>query len=481
MKNRAFSFITSGSLSGFAHRHRIAVSTALGSAVFCLSAIALASITYQSSETAASTQVTTTNVTVNKPASLTTGDLMLASVAVHGGISAVVSSVPSGWTLIGSTTNDASVTLLSYWKIAGGSEPGSYQWVINGQTTAEGGITRYTGTDTSYPIDAAAGNTGLGTTATTSAITTTTASDTIVTLFAVDEGKTNTSGSYFGTPTGMTERYDVSNTPFGPSIALDDAIQVTAGSVASKSSTIGGNNKAKNWATEVIALKQAVTVTTNPMTADSNTLALWSMNGSAATVAKEADDGPTGLNLMEVNSPTSGTGWTTPTTDGAYVFDGSSQFLTASDTGFVTGNNARTIEAWVKPEGDTHDNVIFSYGTLATNEWWTLSIGSSAEGDVLHQNVVGFNCDSTSGVPVGSWHHVASTYDGTTVRLYIDGNPAGSCTLSQALNTVLTGTSYIGVDNNVHLEGYFNGDIDQVNFSSGAKSATDIYNYYHGL
>ena len=227
----------------------------LGGVVLCLTAVATAAITYQSSQTAASTQVTYTTVDVSKPTSVASGDLMIASVAVHGGDMAVVSSVPTGWTLIGSTTNDGSLLLLSYWKIAGGSEPSSYEWQINGQTTAEGGITRYTGTHTSDPIDAASGNTGLGTTATTSAITTTAASDTIVTLFAVDEGKTTTSGSYFGTPTGMTERYDVSNTPFGPSIALDDVVQTTAGSVASKSSAIGGNNKAKNWASEVIALR----------------------------------------------------------------------------------------------------------------------------------------------------------------------------------------------------------------------------------
>jgi hypothetical protein len=223
------------------------------------SALAFASITYQSSQTAASSQVTTTSLTVSKPSGVASGDFMLASVAVHGGSSAVVTTVPSGWTLIGSTTNDANLLLLSYWKIAGGSEPGSYEWVISGSLTAEGGITRYTGVDTSNPIDAFAENSGLSITATTSVITTTVASGTVVALFAVDEGKSSVAGSYFSTPTGMTERYDVSNTAvaaLGPSIALDDAFQISSGTVASKSSSIGGNNKAKNWATQIIALRE---------------------------------------------------------------------------------------------------------------------------------------------------------------------------------------------------------------------------------
>src|SRR5258707_10794146 len=124
MKNRAVSFIKNRSLS-FAYAHRVAMSVVLGSAVFCLSAVAMAAITYQSSQTASSTQVTYTSVAVNKPASVASGDLMIASVAVHGGDMAQVTSIPSGWTLISSTTNDGSLLLLSYWKIAGGSEPSS--------------------------------------------------------------------------------------------------------------------------------------------------------------------------------------------------------------------------------------------------------------------------------------------------------------------------------------------------------------------
>jgi hypothetical protein len=233
---------------------------AVGAAIlFWVSSVALASITSGAYETAASSQVTTTNVTVNKPSS-STGDMLLATIAIHGGSSAVVSSVPSGWHLIASTTNDASLAMLSYWKTDSGSEPRSYTWSVNGQITAEGAIVAYSGVDNTTPVDTAADNTGLSTTATTSAITTTTASDTVVAIFAVDEGKANIAGAYFSTPTGMSEKFDVSNTAvaaLGPSMALDEVVQSTAGAVSSQSSAISGNNKAKNWASQVIALKES--------------------------------------------------------------------------------------------------------------------------------------------------------------------------------------------------------------------------------
>jgi hypothetical protein len=243
-------------LVSLAHAHRRLVSLIIGMATLSVAAVAIAAITSGSYETASSTQVTTTNVTVNKPSS-STGDVLLATIAIHGGSSANVRSVPSGWHLIASTTNDAALTLLSYWKADSGSEPSSYTWSVAGQTTGEGAITAYSGVSTTTPIDVYAGNTGLSATATTSAVTTRVGivssksssisggnkarnwaaqiialedangtGDQLVALFAVDEGKTNNAGSYFSTANGMTEKFDVSNTPFGPSISLQEAAQI---------------------------------------------------------------------------------------------------------------------------------------------------------------------------------------------------------------------------------------------------------------
>jgi hypothetical protein len=206
------------------------------------------------------------------------------------------------------------------------------------------------------------------------------------------------------------------------------------------------------------------------------------MNGSAGTSAKKADDGPNGLNLTEVSSPTSGTGWTSPTTDGAYVLDGSSQYLSSADTGFVTGNGPRTIEAWVNRSSGSAENDVFAYGSLAADEAWKLSIlPSTPYGNVMHLDIDTAGCNSTGAVPPGSWHYIAATYDGSNVQFYIDGASAGSCTLSHTPNTTLSGSAAIGVISPSLPDEFFNGSIDQVKFSSGAKSATEIYNYYHGL
>jgi hypothetical protein len=475
MKDRAISLIKSLYLSNLRCR-KVAITVAIAMATLGFSAVAIAAIVSGAPTSNVSNHVTYTQLTLNVPTQAA-GDVMVASLAIKGGSAAVMVTVPSGWTQIARTDNDTNVTLISYYKIASGSsEPGSYTWTIQDQTRAGGGITDYSGVDTINPIATFSANTGRGRIATTSAITTAHPGEEIIALYSTDVGTTSASGYFLApTTTSMTQKYNVSNAALGPSIAAFDASQASPGSTGSIASATG-DNKVRDWATQAIALNQTPTVTTNPMTVSSSTLALWSMNGSAGTFAKEADDGPNGLNLLEVNSPTSGTGWTTPTTDGAYILDGSSQFLTASDTGLVTGNGARTVEAWVY-RNDGSDAMLANYGAEAPGQEWVFAILNSGSGNLLYtQNNSQDNCRSTAPVSVGAWHYVAETYDGATVNFYIDGNSAGACTYHQASNTTLNGAVTLGVYNNVinhEYEDFLNGAVDQVKFSSGAKSATE--------
>ncbi len=91
----------------------------------------------------------------------------------------------------------------------------------------------------------------------------------------------------------------------------------------------------------------------------------------------------------------------------------------------------------------------------------------------LQSSVVGVDTD---------WHHVAATYDGATVKLYIDGNEVASQAVLQTLPDgdlpLLLGSSYGSMSfDSGGVEGFWEGLLDEVRISSVARNSFNIYPY----
>ncbi len=82
---------------------------------------------------------------------------------------------------------------------------------------------------------------------------------------------------------------------------------------------------------------------------------------------------------------------------------------------------------------------------------------------------------------LGTWYHLAGTYDGTTVTLYVNGQEFGSDSFSKVLpmpNTDFTISGFRDPDTNV-IKDEINGKIDDVRLYNRALSATEIQNIYN--
>jgi len=113
------------------------------------------SVTFQSSSTGQAGL--SGSIAITAPSGLASGKVMLAGIAMQGGTSLSITP-PSAWNLIRRTDNGTSQTLATYYKIAGGSEPGSYTWSYSGGNGAgEGVIDAYSGVNNSTPIDTSGG------------------------------------------------------------------------------------------------------------------------------------------------------------------------------------------------------------------------------------------------------------------------------------------------------------------------------------
>ncbi len=97
---------------------------------------------------------TNTNLTINKPAGVVTGDFMLVNIGKAGNDTAAPAC--AGWTLIsglnlGGTTNRYGAVL---YKRAGAAEPANYTFTLGGGTnSASGGIVAFSGVDATVPFD----------------------------------------------------------------------------------------------------------------------------------------------------------------------------------------------------------------------------------------------------------------------------------------------------------------------------------------
>ena len=87
---------------------------------------------------------------------------------------------------------------------------------------------------------------------------------------------------------------------------------------------------------------------------------------------------------------------------------------------------------------------------------------------------------ATGPTPVlANWTHLAGTYDGTTLKLYVNGALAASTTGTLAANVTspfqIGATYYRSTSSRAD---FFNGTIDDVSVYGAPLSATDIQQHY---
>ena len=201
--------------------------------------------------------------------------------------------------------------------------------------------------------------------------------------------------------------------------------------------------------------------------------------GTIALVAAYSFDEGTGTTAVDLsgngnNGTISGATWTNAGQYGnALVFNGSNSVVNVVDSPSLHLTTAVTLEAWVFP-------------TAAISFWkdivykgrdnFYLEAGSSQSGSPA----VGGTFDTSNDVaaigtePVASnaWTHLAGTYDGATVRLYVNGSEVSSLAQTGSISTS-TNSLQIGGDDFFPLQ-FFNGMIDEVRVYNVALTAAQI-------
>ncbi|WP_433432298.1 LamG-like jellyroll fold domain-containing protein [Nonomuraea sp. CA-141351] len=173
-----------------------------------------------------------------------------------------------------------------------------------------------------------------------------------------------------------------------------------------------------------------------------------------------------------------GTGSSTTWANGKYgkalSFNGSSSWVTVQDAASLHLTTGMTLSAWVSPATVADWSSVVAKELSASGVSYTMYAangGSVPSGWVQTSAEDHSTVGGVSPLPVNTWSHLALTYDGATLRLFVNGQ--------QIAQTALSGSLYddgsplrIG-GNNIWGE-FYNGLIDELRIYNRAQTATEI-------
>ena len=265
---------------------------------------------------------------------------------------------------------------------------------------------------------------------------------------------------------------------------------MTVNGVAASGGTATGSGTA-NWSQSVALNAGANTITVVAKDASSNQnsstvsitvnytstapppgapILAFSFNEASGFITN--DSSGNGNNGMLVNGPT----WTTGVSGSALNFDGIADYVSAGNIAALNGLTAVTVSAWVKGSVDalSPDAVIvgkdqvFAMVVAADTAMFAVKSGGSWYSSPF----------SIRSVDDGKFHFLTGVYDGTTLRIYVDGVQEGShniggLTLNAPLTNLEVASCAGGPDCDPSGE-MWSGVIDDVRVYNRALSQAEI-------
>jgi chitodextrinase len=214
--------------------------------------------------------------------------------------------------------------------------------------------------------------------------------------------------------------------------------------------------------------RSSLTASTSVCSTASSLVAAYSFDaGSGSTVADLSGRGNGGT----LFGPT----WTDAgKSGGGLSFDGVDDLVTVADAASLDLSAGMTLEAWVRPTTNASWRTVVTkeqtgnlvYGLFANSDTaqpsGIVSIGSSPIQDIVR---------GPGALALSTWQHLATTYDGSALRLYVGGVQVATHAVSGAMPNS-SGPLQIG-GNRVWSE-WFQGQIDDLRVYDRALSQAEL-------
>ena len=184
--------------------------------------------------------------------------------------------------------------------------------------------------------------------------------------------------------------------------------------------------------------------------------------GTGTTVADSSGHGLTGT--------ISGAAWTAGGKFGnALAFNGTSALVTIPNAALLQLTVGMTLEAWVNPTAvnNAWRDIIYK----ANDNYYLEGMSPQSQRPAMGGTFSPSPLYGTAALTVNTWTHLAATYDGTTMKLYVNGAQVGS---SAQTGSIATSTNPLQIGGDATYGQYFQGMIDEVRIYSRALAQTEI-------
>lgn len=161
----------------------------------------------------------------------------------------------------------------------------------------------------------------------------------------------------------------------------------------------------------------------------------------------------------------------------AFRLDGVDDYVTIPSSPDLNPTSTTTLEAWIKPEivDDFQRGIAGTWDDISGDDrTYMLWIARKPEFLLAHSGNDYSRVTAPNPLQAGVWQHIAGTFDGTTIRLYIDGILVGE-TLFPGPIATNGHPFFIGrTDSGSNDPDFFKGDIDEIGLYNRALSADEI-------
>jgi hypothetical protein len=169
----------------------------------------------------------------------------------------------------------------------------------------------------------------------------------------------------------------------------------------------------------------------------------------------------------------SGATWTPDGRFGsALAFDGTNDIVTVNDSNTLDLTNALTLEAWVYP------TTLSGWRTALLKERpgglaYALYAHDNLPRPAGYVNVGGTDREAagTTALPLNAWSHLTTTYDGATLRLFVNAVQVGSTAVT---GSVAVSANQLSIGGNSVWGEYFAGRLDEIRIYNRALTQSEI-------